>query len=127
MIKYLYCFFGFIIAILFLCSCDEKQNPDQLLGKTKTEVLELAFHHFQRSPGAGINIMIETPIGKNHNFYYKHITEALNDARLMQAERWELFVKQKPSFFIFSEEVYIELFFKNRRVVKYELNTWNKT
>ena len=102
-------------------------DPNQLLGKTKTEVLELAFNHFQRTKRGEINIMIETPIGKNHNFYYKNITEALNDEQLMRAERWELFVEKQTTFFISCKEVYIELFFKDKKVFKYTLNTWNKT
>ncbi len=124
----LYRLCGFIIAVMLFCSCDEqKLNPDRLLGKTRIEVLELAFNHFRKSPGKEINIMIETSLGKNHNFYYENITEALNDERLMQAERWELFAARKTSFSVFCQEIYIELFFKDQKVVKYVLNTWNKT
>lgn len=128
MIKSLSCIFAFIMLVMLLSSCNkEEMDPNQLLGKTKTEVLELAFNHFQRTKRGEINIMIETPIGKNHNFYYKNITEALNDEQLMRAERWELFVEKQTTFFISCKEVYIELFFKDKKVFKYTLNTWNKT
>ena len=117
-----------IMCAMLLGSCNRQEvDLGQLLGKSKTEVLEFAFNHLLRPQSDEINIMIKTPIGENHNFYYKNRMEAVNDERLMYAERWEIFVAQKMACSIFCNEVYVELFFRNGKVFDYALHTWNKT
>ncbi len=124
--KILLFFFG--LSLFLLTGCDSRKiNPAELIGKTKGEILEIVFAQCPQSSCDGINIGVENGNGSYENFYCKSMDAALNDPHFMQSDIWEIGKREKFTVSIYKRVEGIKLFFKDGKVIKFEMTKWDMT
>ena len=117
-----------LMTILFSTACDKKNiTPDIFIGKTKQEVLEILFKESPRLNDGSLNIMTVTSQRKYNNYYYKTMDDAIKDEKLMTAEIWQVDFRKEFAISIFQHVKAIELYFKEGKVIRYEISKWKKT
>ena len=126
-LRFFYALF-ILITILFSTACDKKNiPPDIFIGKTKQEVLEIIFKESPRLNDGSLNIMTVTSQRKYNNYYYKTMNDAVKDEKLMTAEIWQIDFRKEFAISIFQHVKAIELYFKDGKVIRYEISNWRKT
>ena len=102
-------------------------DPNMFIGKTKQEVLEIIFKESPRLNDGSLNIMTVTSQRKYNNYYYKTMNDAIKDEKLMTAEIWQVDFRKEFAISIFQHVKAIELYFKEGKVIRYEISKWKKT
>ncbi len=113
-------------ALLFLgllAGCGGKPNaalPD-LMGKTKAEVIDICFAHAPRVPDGKIKFAIIEAV--TIGTYYKTAQQAKEAARLMNADKWEVFFLDVPST---GKTEYTEVTFEDGRVARARKSSYSE-
>ena len=124
-------FFVVVLLSLFAVSCQVHHiDTNQLIGKSKPEILEIVFAQARRNDNGEVIICVpgygRGPWGVS--LHYKDMETALNDKRLMEAESWEIdHSKGKYKFPVYYEVTAIALFFNGDVVEKTKINVWHLT
>ncbi len=117
-----------IFYSLFLIACSTSNIEKKILmGKTKKEVLEIVFKKSPRLKNGEMNISIIMKNGQSNNLYFMTLRDALGDKKLMNAIRWEVDKREKSSISLFPKVIAVRLFFKDGKVINYEISVWEKT
>ena len=119
--------FLFIFSVMsIVVSCYSPMlHPEQMMGKTKDEVIDLSFASSPRNRHGKLIIVTFDINGSSVTRFYSMADAAKRDEHLMQKyDRWGIDFRNKFSFSLFAEKYYLFLHFKNGKVIECKKRIW---
>ena len=108
----------FLILIVVVTGCDDKIQCSELVGKTKKEILIVAFEKFPRVMNNELEISVRNLNGSVTSNYFSSIDEAEKDRNLVGAD--VIYINYRKSSWFSKTTHYSILTFNNNICVKVE-------
>ncbi len=107
----------FAVIVSTACGCIKPKlliTEDELIGKTKEEVLQIAFEKTEYRDE--INLGTENKTGSLENFYFKTIEEARNRNKFYDSNSWIIWSKLSSAP-IFARRCFLVIKFEDKKVL----------
>ena len=99
---------------------------EELLDKTRVEILEIALANTPKSSHGETMVVLIDPRRTQEWYYYFNLEEACRKEKLMQGDTWAIGFWKQFSFSIFGKQKVFVLHFDNDRVVHCEEQIWSR-